>query len=44
MTDAHKVRTFTNDEVKRFVQTAKGHRLYTLWAVALAKTCEWFAQ
>jgi integrase len=36
VTDEHKVRSFTRAEALRFLRTAEGHRLYALWAVALA--------
>ncbi len=36
VTDDCKVRSFTRTEALRFLQTAEKHRLYALWAVALA--------
>jgi integrase len=36
VTDAVKVRAFTRAEALQFLQTAEKHRLYALWAVALA--------
>ncbi len=36
VTDDRKVRSFTHQEAVRFLQTAQHHRLYALWAVALA--------
>lgn len=36
VTDAHKVRAFTAEEAKKLLATARGHRLYALWSVALA--------
>jgi integrase len=35
-TDDRKVRSFTRDEALRFLRAAEDHRLYALWAVALA--------
>jgi integrase len=34
--DDRKVRSFTHEEAVRFLQSAQHHRLYALWAVALA--------
>ena len=36
VTDDRKVRSFTRAEALRFLETAEKHRLYALWAVALA--------
>lgn len=36
VTDERRVRSFSRDEALRFLQTAEKHRLYALWAVALA--------
>jgi integrase len=36
VTDDRKVRSFTRDEALRFLRAAEDHRLYALWAVALA--------
>lgn len=36
VTDNRKVRAFTADEARRLLATAREHRLYALWAVALA--------
>ncbi|CAA0094393.1 Uncharacterised protein [Mycolicibacterium vanbaalenii] len=36
VTDEHKVRSFSRAEALRFLRTAESHRLYALWAVALA--------
>jgi integrase len=34
--DERRVRSFSRDEALRFLQAAGRHRLYALWAVALA--------
>jgi integrase len=36
VTDDHKVRSFTRAEALQFLEAAEKHRLYALWAVALA--------
>lgn len=36
LTEDRKVRSFTQVEAQRFLRTAEEHRLYALWAVALA--------
>ena len=36
VTDGHKVRAFTAEEAKRVLAAAREHRLFALWAVALA--------
>lgn len=36
VTDHHKVRAFSKADAKRFLKVAREHRLYALWAVALA--------
>lgn len=36
VTDRHKVRAFTAEEARRLLAVAREHRLYALWAVALA--------
>jgi integrase len=36
VTDERRVRSFSRDEALRFLQAAASHRLYALWAVALA--------
>jgi integrase len=36
VTDDHRVRSFTRAEALRFLEAAERHRLYALWAVALA--------
>ena len=36
VTDQHKVRAFTGAETTEVLAAARGHRLYALWAVALA--------
>lgn len=36
VTDDRRVRSFTRDETLRFLRAAEDHRLYALWAVALA--------
>jgi integrase len=36
VTDEHRVRSFTRAEALRFLKAAQEHRLYALWAVALA--------
>jgi integrase len=36
VTDDPKVRSFTHPEALRFLEAAEQHRLYALWAVALA--------
>ncbi|MCS7484416.1 tyrosine-type recombinase/integrase [Umezawaea endophytica] len=36
VTDGHKVRAFTAEEARRLLTAAREHRLYALWAVALA--------
>lgn len=36
VTDKHKVRAFTAEETRRLLAVAREHRLYALWAVALA--------
>jgi integrase len=36
VTDERRVRSFSRDEALRFLQAAEKHRLYALWAVALA--------
>jgi integrase len=36
LTEDRKVRSFTQAEAQRFLKTAEEHRLYALWAVALA--------
>ena len=39
VTDDRKVRSFTRSEALRFLKAAEQHRLYALWAVALASGC-----
>ncbi|KAA0097833.1 site-specific integrase [Mycolicibacterium sp. P1-18] len=36
VTDERRVRSFSHDEALRFLKAAESHRLYALWAVALA--------
>lgn len=36
VTDGHRVRAFTAEEARRLLAAARDHRLYALWAVALA--------